>query len=170
VLALARAALGESARLVRADMRMLPFAMCFDAVVNFFTSFGYFLDPRENERAAQEMARVLKPGGRFLVDHVNAAYIEQHLVPQSVREYNGYTIKERRWIDRERRRVNKTTVVTSATGEPETVTESVQLYTAREFRSLLGRAGLVVDNVCGDYSGGALDSARPRMVMTGYKG
>ena len=56
---------GASLRYTRADMRALPrgWTRKFDAVINLFTSFGFFVDPRDDERVIAELARVLKPGG-----------------------------------------------------------------------------------------------------------
>ncbi len=57
---------------VAGDMRCLPFAdATFDWVLNFFTSFGYFESERENFRVLEEMVRVMRPGGRFLIDLFN---------------------------------------------------------------------------------------------------
>ena len=49
----------------RADMRKLPARWTgrFDAVVNLFTSFGFFADPNDDAQVIRECARVLKPGG-----------------------------------------------------------------------------------------------------------
>lgn len=52
-------------RFIRADMRALPATWSgrFDAVVNLFTSFGFFTDPADDARVIAEFARVLRPGG-----------------------------------------------------------------------------------------------------------
>ena len=46
-------------------MRKLPAGWSgrFDAVLNLFTSFGFFTDPNDDARVIGEFARVLKPGG-----------------------------------------------------------------------------------------------------------
>ena len=50
-------------------MRRLPFRDgAFEAVANLFTSFGYFFDEAQNRRVLGEIARVLRPGGAFLLD------------------------------------------------------------------------------------------------------
>jgi SAM-dependent methyltransferase len=80
----ARQRLGPEARLVRGDMRGLPFATAgFDLVLNLFTSFGYFDDDADHRRTLLEVHRVLAPGGRFHLDHVDRAHLEATLVPRS---------------------------------------------------------------------------------------
>jgi SAM-dependent methyltransferase len=61
---------GKTLRYNRGDMRRLPakWTARFDAVVNLFTSFGFFLLPRDDARVVAEWSRVLKPGG-ILVWH-----------------------------------------------------------------------------------------------------
>jgi SAM-dependent methyltransferase/GNAT superfamily N-acetyltransferase len=49
------------------DMRELPYEAEFDAVVNWFTSFGYF-DPQTNDRVLGGFSRALRPGGRLLLE------------------------------------------------------------------------------------------------------
>src|SRR5262249_23487329 len=59
----------ERLPLVRGDMRHLPFADgSFHSVINFFTSFGYFLAEADNRTVLAEVRRVLRPGGHFLCD------------------------------------------------------------------------------------------------------
>jgi ubiquinone/menaquinone biosynthesis C-methylase UbiE len=52
-------------RYTRGDMRKMParWARRFDAVLNLFTSFGFFAHPSDDARVIREFARVLKPGG-----------------------------------------------------------------------------------------------------------
>jgi SAM-dependent methyltransferase len=55
-------------KLRRADYRELPFAdASFDAALNLFSSLGYLGD-EEDTRALAEIGRVLRPGGRLLVE------------------------------------------------------------------------------------------------------
>ncbi|MEJ2217246.1 MAG: class I SAM-dependent methyltransferase [Gemmatimonadota bacterium] len=60
---------GLTPRFAAADMRELPFRNgSFDAVVNLYSSLGLFLDDAEDVRAMAEARRVLRPGGRFLLE------------------------------------------------------------------------------------------------------
>ena len=59
---------GRTLRYTHADMRALPrrWAGRFDAVINVFTSFGFFADPADDRQVLREFARVLRPGGLLL--------------------------------------------------------------------------------------------------------
>ena len=61
---------GPTLRYRRGDMRRLPMQWSgrFDAVLNLFTSFGFFREPADDRRVIAEFARVLRPGG-ILVWH-----------------------------------------------------------------------------------------------------
>lgn len=69
VAAAKRRGTGRNLRYLRGDMRRLPARWTgrFDAVVNLFTSFGFFNDPADDERVIAEVARVLAPGGTFVL-------------------------------------------------------------------------------------------------------
>jgi ubiquinone/menaquinone biosynthesis C-methylase UbiE len=56
---------GPNLRYTRGDMRRMParWKGRFDAVLNLFTSFGFFSHPSDDAQVIREFARVLKPGG-----------------------------------------------------------------------------------------------------------
>jgi SAM-dependent methyltransferase len=60
------------------DMRALPYEGEFDAVVNWFTSFGYF-DPATNDAVLGGFARALRPGGQLLLEMFNPARLDRLL-------------------------------------------------------------------------------------------
>lgn len=65
-------------RLERRDMRELAYRSEFDAVVNWFTSFGYF-DSATNDALLASLARALRRGGRLLLDIHNPARLARIL-------------------------------------------------------------------------------------------
>lgn len=151
------------------DMRHLPYqAETFDAVVNLFTSFGYFQDDEQNLLVLKELHRVLKRGGRFIIDFLNPGDVRARLVPHSVRIEEGKRIEETRTI--EDRYVRKRIVVSEEGREDRRYIEQVKLYELSEFRRFLQEAGLVLEDVRGGYDGLPYcpDSSR-RLILIGSK-
>jgi SAM-dependent methyltransferase len=58
------------------DMRELAFESEFDAIVNWFTSFGYF-DRQTNDAVLRAFARALRPGGQLLLELHNPGRLER---------------------------------------------------------------------------------------------
>lgn len=169
LLAMARETLANDARLVRGDMRAAPFNAVFDAVTNFFTSFGYFQDPAENAAVVQSVARALKPSGRFFIDYLNADHVRATLVPHSERTQDGLHITERRWIDAQRQRVNKLLEVRQDGRVVHQSSESVKLYTRGKFKALLTEHGLIVETLYGGYDGQPPAPEHPRLIAVGRR-
>lgn len=63
---------GGRGPLVLADLRALPFGPAFDAAYSWYSSLFLF-DEAGNAAALAEAGRVLRPGGRLLVQHANPA-------------------------------------------------------------------------------------------------
>jgi SAM-dependent methyltransferase len=53
---------------IRADMREFRRPQAFDAVLNLYTSFGYFEDPEDDRRVARNALESLRPGGAFVIE------------------------------------------------------------------------------------------------------
>jgi SAM-dependent methyltransferase len=85
---------------VLGDMRELAFEQQFEAAISMFTSIGYFeRAPRDDVRVLEGVRRGLVPGGRFLVDFLNAAEVRANLVPESVEDRSPYRVEIRRRIE-----------------------------------------------------------------------
>ena len=160
----------DAGKLLRGDMRSIPFVNTFSVLTNFFTSFGYFTEEQENRAVLQGIVRALKPAGRFMMDYLNPDHVQRTLVPQSLREQDGYTIEETRWIDGTTQRVNKKTLVTRDGVPIHESGESVQLFHQDELVQMLESVGLSVDAAYGNYGGEAVAAEEPRMVLIGHKG
>jgi SAM-dependent methyltransferase len=68
---------GIAADYVVGDLRRLPLRGPFDAVICWFTSFGYF-DDEENRQVLAEFHRLLRPGGRLLVETLHHDGVVRH--------------------------------------------------------------------------------------------
>ncbi len=161
--------LPENVLLVRGDMRALPFEGSFCAVVNFFTSYGYFQTDDENAQVLRQIAGALRPGGKFFMDYLNPDHVRANLAPRSERALGERQIIEERWMDFERQRVNKRTRVYRGDALESESEESVRLYSLEEMRCGLASAGLEVDRVYGDYGGLEYTATAPRMMFVGHR-
>lgn len=153
---------------VRADARDEVFGDgVFDAVLNLFTSFGYFSDD-ENTGLIRSIGRVLKPGGRFYIDYLNPPRVLEGLVPESTKERNGVHVTERRRFVSDTKRVEKTITIVRD-GRAEDFHESVRLYDCGEIMAMLSGAGLRIDGVMGSIEGELYSETSPRMILFGAK-
>jgi len=151
---------------VKGDMREPYCETCADGVVNLFTSFGYFDDDDENERALQAMTTALRPGGWFVQDFLNAPQVRATLEPRSVDTINGVTIRQRRWI--EDGRINKT-ITLRWNGTEETFRESVRLYTREDLEEMYETVGLEPVTAYGTYDADEHTSESPRLLLHARK-
>lgn len=162
----AREAPGEGG-VAQGDMRELPFGSGgFGAVVQFFTSFGYFATRAEDRETLREVRRVLRDGGTFLIDFLNAERVREELVPEDVRRAAGRTVRQRRWI--EDGAVVKRIEIEEPGEEAEVYHERVRLYGPDELAGLAAEEGLVPRSRYGDYDGGPFRGAdSPRLLLLG---
>ncbi|WP_410514215.1 methyltransferase domain-containing protein [Paenibacillus sp. BR2-3] len=154
---------------LRSDMRKLPLTGDFNAVVNLFTSFGYFEEDEEQIKVLREIGRMLKPGGKFIIDFLNPAHVIRHLVPHSTREDADNLIDEQRRI--EDGYVKKDIILTSkADGTPRHYHERVKLYSLEQFQAMIAEAGLRLEAVHGSYDEGPyISESSTRMIFRGIK-
>jgi SAM-dependent methyltransferase len=154
-------------RLIRGDMRSLPFrSATFAAVSSFFTSFGYFESEADDRMVLREVRRVLRQGGHLLLDFLNARAVQRNLTPRDERTVGEWRVVQERRLVRGGRVVEKRIrIEDGAEGEPREFLERVRLYMPRELESLLAREGLTPVERFGDYEGGPVSPASPRVIL-----
>jgi len=167
LLARARRRAPLAGRLVRGDMRALPFSNRFGLVVNLFTSFGYFAADRENVQALREMVRVLQPGGELLIDHIHRAHLERCLVPEDERRAEDCEIHQRRRISGNR--VHKDIAIRWDDGRRQHLREDVRLFEPEEIAGLATDTGLENVRLFGSFRGEALTADAQRMILVARK-
>lgn len=149
----------------RADMRQLPFPdASFGALVNFFTSFGYFSEQEENLEVVREMSRVLRPGALWLFDYLNMHREIANLVPHEQRESESGPVQIHRWFDPVSRTFNKRIVI-----ESRRFVERVRAYDLDEIREMFSCCDFTIDNIFGDFDGESFDVKSPRLIILGRK-
>ncbi len=127
---------------VEGDMRTLPWPdESFDGVISWFTSFGYF-DDDENRGVLAEARRVLRPGGRLLIEANNLVALLPRWRPESVIERDGDFVIDRRWLDPTSGRALTERVVVR-NGRVRRFRFSVRMFLAVELGDWLRQAGFV---------------------------
>ncbi|HET6231183.1 MAG TPA: class I SAM-dependent methyltransferase [Longimicrobiaceae bacterium] len=154
---------------VRGDMRELPFATgSLGLVTSFFTSFGYFPDPADDVHVLREVHRVLRPGGAFAVDYLNADAVREDLRPIDESELDGRrVVQTRTLIENDTVVLKRIEIFDDAGGPPRVFHERVRLYTADELGALLTLHGMQPVASFGDYRGGPLRPEGPRVILIG---
>jgi len=166
LLAEARLRPGVSGAIVRGDMRALPFEdEAFGALVNFFTSFGYFLTAEEDLQVVGEIRRVLQPGAPFIMDYLNAPWVIDRLEPETLSEINGQRVRQVRWVEGDQ--VFKRIELLDGGAEPNVFHERVRLYDPAVLEQILRERGLAVEARFGGYDGALFDSGSPRLILRG---
>jgi SAM-dependent methyltransferase len=149
-------------------MRALPFRPgSFAVVINLFTSFGYFRDDAEHRLVVRQVADVLSPGGRLVLDYLNAEQVRRTLRRDSEEVRDGATAaRVLRRFSEEGRYVVKEIELRA---ENRSFQERVRLFTAQELAGLLEDAGLRVMARFGDYDGRPVAADSPRVILVGER-
>ncbi len=137
-----RAGDGDWPRWVQADYRELPLEdASFDCVTNLFSSLGYWGDEADRQ-AIREFRRVLRPGGKLVVDTMHRDALMAVYTPTTWEELpDGSLVVERRSFDHERG-VNITRhEIVEPDGNRIAAPYEIRVYTATELIAFVRDAG-----------------------------
>ncbi len=144
------------------DMR-LPFRHnYYDAVLNFFTSFGYFDNDADHLRSLVNITKGLKTNGLLLLDYFNSDWVRSVVGPPEVKEIDGIAFHTAKWLDE--KHVYKK-VEFDALGDHYRFEERVRLFTLADFTELMQRAGLCVTATYGDYDLRSFDVVQSKRLI-----
>jgi SAM-dependent methyltransferase len=144
---------------IRGDMRHLPVATAsIDAVLCMWQSFGHS-DADTNAAVLAEMARVLRPRGRLLLDVYHRDFHAARLGERTI-ERDGARVRERRSMSNDRLRAE----LTYQDGSSDVF--DWQLYVPDELAALAARSGLTLTLACAEFDERvAASDAHARMQM-----
>lgn len=158
---------------MKGDMREIPFENHFDAVVNLFTSFGYFESDGENEAVILQVNKALRVGGLFLLDYENKFYFVYNDVFQkeSIRQKVGddaFYLFENSYDVMKEREIFKATFIEK--GEVKRSSGyDIRLYSYPELSKMLLRNGFEILKVWGDFQGNPYSVKSRRLITLSKK-
>lgn len=158
---------GKNPHYTRGDMRRLPmrWRRRFDAVVNLFTSFGFFDDPADDATVIAQCARVMKPGGVMIWqggsrDGVMAKFLSRDgweatdgtivVQDRSFDPLSGFLTIRSTWQSRRKTEHRE---------------HRIRLYTASHLAEMMRAAGLVVEQAWDSFHDRPLTRRSSEMLL-----
>ena len=163
--------IGPTLKYTRGDMRTLPgrWTGRFDAVVNLFTSFGFFTDAVDDGLVIREFARVLAPDG-MLVWHGGSrdGVMAKFLGRDWWKADDGTMIGHERSFDPLSGILTIRTAWEGPSGSG-TREHRIRLYTATRLAELCLDAGLVVEQAFAGFRDRPLSRRSGEMLLVAHK-
>jgi len=159
---------GLNIRFVQEDMRRFCEPDAFDAVINVFTSFGYFEDAADDKRVIENVYKSLKKGGIFLIDIMGKEVLARIFQEKRWREEDGLIVLEEAKISEDWSYIDSRWIIITD-GMRDECRFTLRLYSAAELVELLKGCGFGKVDVYGDLSGSPYDHTAKRLVVLAHK-
>ncbi|MBI4908930.1 MAG: class I SAM-dependent methyltransferase [Acidobacteria bacterium] len=160
---------GVAIELIHDSMLTFRREAAFDAVINLFTSFGYFTSREDDRRALQNMHACLKPGGRAAIEMMGKEVLSRIYVQRRWQESRsgrfwlmesavtaGWDLVSNRWVF-------------AGGGETKEFTFSHRIYAGTELADMMRSAGFAQTSIFGGLDGTPYDQNAMRLVVVGRK-
>lgn len=154
-------------KLIRGDMRSLPFDREFDGVISMYTSFGYFMKENDNTNTLEAISKSLKCKGALLLDLPNKNWIINKAPRKTWQKIKGRYVLERRSFNKGKNVFQNEITVLGSDKKEERVMTFLRLYDLPEIKDMLHGANLELIRSFGDYDAdNQFEPDRsPRMIL-----
>lgn len=129
------------------DMRN-PFKNKYSAILNLFTSFGFFEDDKEDIAILQNIKKGLLPNGFAVIDFMNAVKVTANLVPSEVQTIDGITFHITRYVEKE---FIVKEICFEADGQQHTYFEKVKSLNLEKINTYITSVGFKIKHIFGNY-------------------
>lgn len=156
----------------RADMRKLPASWSgrYDAVVNLYTSFGFFDNPADDARVIAEFSRVLKPGGTLVWQGASRDGVMSRFLSRDWWETrDGSMVGQERSFDPLSGVLSIQSTLRRKNGRTSRREHRIRLYTATRLAELCASEGLIVEEAFDGFSERPLTRRSGEMLLVARK-
>jgi ubiquinone/menaquinone biosynthesis C-methylase UbiE len=161
---------GVKVQFVCADMRNIPFSGELNAVINIFSSFGYYETDDEDGQVLRAVAKALRDGGRFLIDTQSRGWLFRRFRESEWREEaDGSLVLARTELDLLTSRYKTVEKVLRPDGRQIQRPYTFRSYTLTELAQLMRSAGLEPTQTWGDFDGSPYSLESRRMIVLAKK-
>ncbi len=160
---------GLDVEFIQEDMRRFCRPNAFDAVINLFTSFGYFEDEKDDKLVIKNMHRSLKDGGVFLIDTMGKEVLARMFRERDWQKIDGAIMLEERKLSKSWSWIENRWIMLKD-GKVEEFELALRLYSAVELTALLTNSGFKKIKIHGDLVGAPYDHKAKRLVAVAHKG
>ena len=148
---------------VHEDMRNFVRANAFDAVLNMYTSFGYFEDPEEDQNIISNIRASLKPGGALFLDAMGKEILARIFRERDWVEIDDVIMLEERELSKNWGWVKSRWIILRE-GEMKEFTLELRPYSGVELSGLLIKSGFDSVEIYGDMEGAPYDQNAKRLI------
>lgn len=153
-------------------MRKLPSSWTgrFDAVVNLFTSFGFFDNPADDARVIAEFARVLGPGGTLVWNGGSRDGVMSRFLTRDWWETaEGTLVGQERSFDALSGILSINSTFRRQSGRTTRREHRIRLYTATRLAELCAAEGLIVEEAFEGFTDRPLTRRSSEMLLVARK-
>ncbi len=159
---------GLSVEFVEGDMREFRRPDAFDAILNIYSSFGYFEGADDDSRVLDNAYACLRGGGKLLMDMMGKEVVARIFRERDWHEEGGVLFLEERSVDPGWGAMRNRWIMVKD-GERFEFEFHLHLFSGVELDSLLRGAGFGSVNLFGDLKGRPYDQAAGRLVALARK-
>jgi len=153
---------------IKSDIRSFVRKNEFDAIINIFTSFGYFENIDDDRKVIKNCFDSLKEGGKFLIDMNGKETLARIFRQRDWYRVNDYIVlEERRILDDWEKIESKWILIKN--NEIKEFKIILRLYSAFEIKSLFRDCGFRNIEIYGDLNGSFYDNKASRLIVIGTK-
>ncbi|MBN1115311.1 MAG: class I SAM-dependent methyltransferase [Oligoflexia bacterium] len=153
---------------IKSDMREYVKPDTFDVILNLFSSFGYFEDPKDDEKVLKNAFQSLKKGGVLLIETMSREIMARIFRKNEWNEIDGVFMLQEHEITDNWTRVRNRWIVIDDQKKYE-YCFSHRIYSGSELVTMLEFFGFKNVDAYSDYAGNPYNHQLNRLVIKGVK-